>query len=42
MDNDNPYYQEDVVAYRSLSTVKDLEWRHLKVGQVDHLVWLNH
>ncbi|EDW50178.1 GM14474 [Drosophila sechellia] len=30
MDNDNPYYQEDVVAYRSLSTVKDLEWRHLK------------
>uniref|UniRef100_A0A6P4F6N0 adenylate cyclase n=1 Tax=Drosophila rhopaloa TaxID=1041015 RepID=A0A6P4F6N0_DRORH len=27
---DNPYYQEDVVAYRSLSTIKELEWRHLK------------
>ncbi|XP_017127316.1 adenylyl cyclase X E [Drosophila elegans] len=27
---ENPYYQEDVVAYRSLSTIKGLEWRHLK------------
>ncbi|XP_050742468.1 adenylyl cyclase X E isoform X2 [Drosophila biarmipes] len=26
----SPYYQEDVVAYRSLSTIKGLEWRHLK------------
>ncbi|EDV50281.2 adenylyl cyclase X E [Drosophila erecta] len=30
MANESPYYQEDVVAYRSLSTVKELEWRHLK------------
>ncbi|XP_017064633.2 adenylyl cyclase X E [Drosophila eugracilis] len=27
---DSPYYQEDVVAYRSLSNIKGLEWRHLR------------